>query len=147
MMTRRHALFTCTGALGAFAAGKKEVAERVRTVRLPEGAIQPQLALDEQVTLHLVYYTGDAFHGDLSYVRSSDLGKTFTKPLRVNSQSGSAVAAGTIRGAQLALGRSGHVHVAWNGSMQAEPGTVNPDSGKPGTPMLYTRLSDLGKAF
>src|SRR5262249_835403 len=149
MITRRHALLTCTGALRAFAAGKKnEAGERVRTERLPEGAIQPQLALDGRGILPVVYYTGDARQGDLSYVRSNDLGKTFSKPLRVNSQSGSAVAAGTIRGAQLALGRAGRVHVAWNGSMQAEPkGTINPDSGKRGMPMLYTQLDATGKGL
>jgi len=55
---------------------------------------------------------------------------------------------GTIRGAQLALGKAGRVHVAWNGSAQALPrGPVNPDSGKPGTPMLYTRLNNTATAF
>jgi hypothetical protein len=51
----------------------------------------------------------------------------------VNSQPESAIAAGTIRGAQLAIGKAGRVHVAWNGSQNAEPvGPLNPDSGKPG---------------
>ena len=45
----------------------------------------------------------------------------------MNSQAGSAVAAGTIRGAHLALGRKGRVHVAWNGSGTALPkGLPNP---------------------
>ncbi|MEO7649520.1 MAG: hypothetical protein ABIZ80_03565, partial [Bryobacteraceae bacterium] len=66
----------------------------------------------------------------------------------MNSQPGSAIAVGTIRGAQLALGRNGRVHVARNGSMAAEPkGTTNPDSGKPGVPMLYAGLDNGGKAF
>src|SRR5262249_27151182 len=62
--------------------------------------------------------------------------------IRVNSQPGSAVATGTIRGAQLAIGRSGRVHVAWNGSRQAEP--LGPNGSMP---MLYARLDDAGAAF
>jgi hypothetical protein len=102
------------------------------------------VAVDDSGSLHLVYYTGDAHHGDLFYARSRDGGGRFSSPLRVN-EGGSAIAAGTIRGAQLALGRAGRVHVAWNGSNDAGP--LNPDSGKPGAPMLYTRLSDAGNAF
>src|SRR5262249_55744364 len=93
-------------------------------------------------------YTGDAHKGDLNYVRSTDFGKSFSSALRVNSQSGGAVAAGTIRGAQLALGKAGLGHVAWNGSMEARPeGPLNPDSGKHGMPMLYARLNESRSAF
>ena len=76
-------------------------------------------------------------------------GATFSTALRVNSHEGSAIAAGTIRGAQLALGQAGRVHVAWNGSGQPGgiPGPLNPDSGKPGSPMLYARLNDDRSAF
>jgi hypothetical protein len=66
----------------------------------------------------------------------------------VNSQTGTAVALGTIRGGQIAIGNKGRVHVVWNGSSQAEPkGPVNPESGQPGLPLLYTRLNDSGTAF
>ena len=61
----------------------------------------------------------------------------------MNSQEGSAVAIGSIRGAQLAIGKGNRVHVAWNGSSQAEP----KGPGKHGNPMLYSRLSDRGDAF
>jgi hypothetical protein len=96
--------------------------------------------------------TGDPGHADIYYVRSSDYGKTFCAPLRVNSQPGSAVTAGSIRGAQLALGRNGRVHVLWNGSSAAQPkGPLNPEmpAGSPynGTPLLYTRLDESGAAF
>jgi hypothetical protein len=138
VMTRRQATLACAAALTGFGA-EKESSGRIRFLRVPDGGIQPQVAIDERGTLHLVYYTGDAHHGDLFYVRSDDFGATFSPSLRVNSQPGSAVAAGTIRGAQLAVGKSGQLHVAWNGSMEAEPkGPLNPDSGKPGMPMLYT---------
>jgi hypothetical protein len=103
-------------------------------------------------TLHLLYYSGDPKAGDLFYVTRAP-GKTgFSAPIRVNSQPGSAIAMGNDRGGQLALGRNGRVHVAWNGSSTAEPkGPRNPampaESPHNGLPMLYARLSDKGDAF
>jgi hypothetical protein len=82
------------------------------------------------------------------YVKSSDAGATWSTPLRVNSQPGAAIAAGTIRGGQIAIGKNGRVHVAWNGSSQAESqGPLNPESGKRGAPMFYSRLDDARNAF
>jgi hypothetical protein len=122
--------------------------ERVRLRRTPQAGLQPQLTVDGQGISHMVYYTGDAHQGNVFYSRSPDGGATFSSAIQVNSQPGSAIAAGTIRGAQLAVGNAGRVHVAWNGSAQAQPnGPLNPDSGKPGAPMLYSRLNDLGNAF
>src|SRR5882724_7092599 len=106
MMTRRQVTLACAAALAGFGA-EKESSGRIRFHRVPDGGIQPQVAIDERGILHLVYYTGDAHHGDLLYVHSNDFGASFSPSLRVNSQPGSAVAAGTIRGAQLALGKAG----------------------------------------
>jgi len=98
--------------------------------------------------VHLIYFTGDPKHGDVFYTRSEDFGGAFSSPVRVNSQEGSAIAIGAIRGAQIAVGKRDRVHVAWNGSDTAEPrGPMNPEAGKPGSPMLYTRLNDHGAAF
>jgi hypothetical protein len=124
----------------------------VRLIRTPHDGIQPQLAVDEQGTVHLIYYNGDAGGGDVYYVRSEDEGTTFSEPVRVNSQPGSAVAAGTIRGAQIAVGKGNRVHVAWNGSSKARPkGPRNPaqpaDSPYNGLPMLYTHMNDAGAGF
>jgi hypothetical protein len=137
---------------GSPAAVSSERVEKITLLRVPDGGLQPQASFDAKGSLHLVYYRGEAAKGDLYYVRSSDGGKTFSEPLRVNSQLGSAVAAGTIRGAQLALGEGGRVHMAWNGSSVAEPkGPLNPeqpaDSPHNGLPMLYARLDNEGKAF
>lgn len=147
-MTRRQAVLACSAAFTSWAAeNKSDSGERVRLLRVPEGGLQPQVAVDDRGDLHLVYYRGDAHHGNLFYVRSADHGATFSPAIPVN-QPGSAIAAGTIRGAQLAIGKGGRVHVAWNGSNEAKlQGPVNPDSGKPGAPMLYTRLDDTGRAF
>jgi hypothetical protein len=104
----------------------------VSVIRVPGGGIQPQVEVKDGV-VHMVYFSGEPEHGDLYYVRSRDYGKTFSKPIRVNKP-GSAIAVGAIRGAQLAVGRNGRAHIAWNGSGK-EP------------PMLYARLNDAGTAF
>jgi hypothetical protein len=108
---------------------------------VPDRGIQPQVAVDTKGTVHLVYFKGDPGCGDVFYARSRD-GVHFPPPLRVNSKPGSAIAAGNIRGAHLALGKGGRVHVAWMGSDKALPKA-------PGEamPMLYTRLNDAGTAF
>jgi hypothetical protein len=114
---------------------------------VPADGIQPQVVLSEGV-LHLIYFAGDARHGDVYYTRSADFGGTFGPPVRVNSQEGSAIAIGAIRGAQMSVGKRKRVHVAWNGADVAKPrGPVNPEDGKPRSPMLYTRLDDRGTAF
>ncbi|HUR93858.1 MAG TPA: sialidase family protein [Gemmatimonadales bacterium] len=116
--------------------------------RIPHAGIQPEAVVDVKGVLHLIYFSGPPAGGDLYYVRSSDLGATFSTPVRINSQSGSAIATGTIRGGQLALGRGGRVHVVWNGSDTARPrGAINPDNGKPGAPFLYARSSPDGRRF
>ena len=143
MITRRRAALTLGATLTSFAAGE-DIPDRIRLRRVPNGGIQPQGALDDRGTLHFVYYSGDVHHGDLFYARSKDGGATFSPAVLVNNN-GSAIAAGTIRGAQMALGKAGRVHVAWNGSNNAGP--LNPDSGKPGSPMLYTRMKDSGDGF
>lgn len=114
----------------------------VQLVRVPDGGIQPQAVTDAKGVLHLVYFSGNPSAGDLYYVRSTDAGQTFSKPIRVNNQSGSAVAVGNIRGARIALGRNGIVHVVWNGS-----GSAKPNAGNNKPPMLYTRLNQTGTAF
>jgi hypothetical protein len=148
-ITRRDAFalaFSC--AVPSFGAeSNTKVPGKVRHHRLPDGGIQPQVVADDRGTLHVLYYSGEPRGGDVFYTRSTDAGATFSSPLQVNG-SHSAIAAGTIRGAQMALGRAGRVHVAWNGSSEAKlRGPINPDAGKPGAPMLYSRLNDAGTAF
>ncbi len=123
------------------------VKDLVRIVPVPSSGIQPQVVVSEGI-VHAIYFAGDPKHGDVLYTRSHDFGRAFSAPIRVNSQPGSAIAVGAIRGAQLSVGNGHRVHVAWNGSDQAEPrGPINPESGKPGSPMLYARLNDRGSSF
>jgi hypothetical protein len=115
---------------------------RVTLLRTPDGGIQPQAVVDTSGVIHLIYFKGDSGKGDVFYVRREPGKDGFSTPMRVNSQPGSAIAAGTIRGAQIALGKAGRVHVAWNGSGRAIP--KGPGGG---APMLYARLNDAGTAF
>jgi hypothetical protein len=137
-MTRLILWFVAIGTVGAIRADEN----KVTLVKTPEHGIQPQAVTDGHGNLHLLYFQGDPKGGNLVYTRR-DAGLTkFTVPLRVNSQEGSAIAVGTIRGGHLALGKNGRVHVAWNGSAQAMP--RNPIDG---SPLLYSRLKDDGSAF
>ncbi|MEO7409384.1 MAG: sialidase family protein [Vicinamibacterales bacterium] len=110
--------------------------------------MQPELALAPDGAIHMVYLSGDQGAADVFHVRSSDGGLTFSTPVRVNSQEGSAIATGTIRGPHIAAGRDGRVHVAWNGSDRALPrAPVNLLTKRPGTPMLYSRSNAAGTGF
>src|SRR5262245_54234731 len=125
-----------------------EAATRVGLVRIPGGGLQPEIAVDTAGAVHMVFLRGEPSAADVFYARSTDGGKTFSTPIRVNSQDGSAIATGTIRGAQIAIGRGGRVHVAWNGSDRARPKPpVNPKTNRTGMPMLYARSNASRTAF
>jgi hypothetical protein len=117
----------------------RSISSPVMVSRTPGAGIQPQAVFDSAGTLHLIYFSGAPEGGDIFYVRRRADESAYSSPLRVNSQPGSAIAVGTVRGAHLAVGS--RVHVAWNGSSRAEP------RGAGGTPMLYARLDDSGTAF
>lgn len=126
-------------ALFLSAAAMASAAPPVTVERVPNEGIQPQLLVDQRGTAHLLYYSGDPKSGNLFYTR--DERGSWAKPLRVNQRDGSAIAAGTIRGGQLAVGANGRVHAAWNGS------SARPNSPHKGVPMYYTRLNEEGTAF
>jgi hypothetical protein len=114
----------------------------VTAVRCPDGGVQPQAAVDSSGKIHLIYLKGEDGACDVFYVSSTDGGKTWSKAMRVNSQPGAAIATGTVRGAQMAIGKGNRVHVAWMGSSVAQPKAPGD-----GTPMLYARMNDAGDAF
>src|SRR6266446_251379 len=100
-------------------ASAKDGAPEVRLLPTPDNGIQPQAAVDAKGVVHLIYFKGDPNGGDIFYVHREPMQKEFSKPLPVNSQPHTAMAMGTIRGAQLAVGKNGRVHVAWDGMGQA----------------------------
>ena len=126
---------------GTASVGGWQTPDGVTLVRLPSGGIQPRVAVDARGVAHVVYFTGEPANGDLFYATVTDAG-VFSAPIRVNSEPGSAIATGTVRGARLAVGRNGRVHVAWNGS-----GRATPKAAAGATPMLYTRLDPRRRVF
>jgi len=119
-------------ALSLLAGGAWGQTGPVEFIQLPAGGLQPQVVLDEGGTLHVLYFKGEPAGGDLFYQRRAPGDTAFADPVRVNSQPGSAIAVGTIRGGHLALGR--RVHVAWMGA------------GKGGE-FFYSRADEKGVAF
>jgi len=117
----------------------------VIALRVPDAGIQPQIAIDGRGVVHMVYFSGEAAHGDLYYTHSDDRGATFSAPIRVNSHPGSAMATGNIRGAHIAVGRNGRVYAAWNGAYEVDrPGIAKPWMKHP---MAFVRLNDGGTGF
>jgi hypothetical protein len=114
---------------------------RVEIIGTPDAGIQPQTVADEAGTLHLIYFKGQPAGGDLFYVRRTAGDGEFSAPMRVNSDAGSAIATGSVRGGQIALGRDGWIHVAWNGSRAIDRDEVKR------TPMWYARLGPGGRTF
>ena len=136
-------LYLAAAGVAAFEIPAAFIADSTPTVdvrRIPNGGIQPEVVAGADGVIHLVYFAGEPAGGDIFYVRSTDGGAAFSSPVRVNSQERSAIAAGTIRGAQVAVAPDGRVHVAWNGSDgRFRSGPPNPKTGRPGSPMLYAR--------
>jgi hypothetical protein len=111
----------------------------VAVVPLPDGAIQPQAVVDANDVIHMVFFSGKPAGGDIYYVKLAADGRRLSQPVRVNSIEESALATGSVRGAQLSLGRDGFIHVAWHGSKPSEGSVTD-------VPMWYARSAD-GKRF
>lgn len=118
--------------LPVFACGTEVMLERV-----PEGGVQPQVVTTGDGTLHLVYLTGDPRGGDVRHVVKKAGAPGWSTPRTLNSTPGTAVAAGSIRGAQIAVGKDDSLHVVWNG-----PGRKDQPA-----PLLYARSLDGGTSF
>jgi hypothetical protein len=127
-------------ALGS-AAGASPSPE-VIVLRTPDDGIQPVAEADTAGNVHLLYFRGEPAHGNLFYTVRRQGADQFEPAVRVNTQDDCAIAIGTIRGAQLAIGRDGYIHVAWMGSSNTRP-----EKEHHLTPMLYTRSIDGGKTF
>jgi hypothetical protein len=143
---------------------------RVKVIAAPDNGIQPQAAVDQKGVVHLIYFKGEPRAGDIFYVRREAAQENFSKPIQVNKQPRTAMAIGSIRGAQLAVGKNGRVHVVWDAmgegisaaslpphnhdaSAHSDPEhdasvlSRAPDDGAGRQPLFYTRLNDAGTAF
>ncbi len=116
---------------------------RVALWHLPQGAIQPQAAVDSQGIVHLLYYKSGSSEGigNLYYTRLAPGQARPSDPLRINSQENTAGSIGTVRAAQMAIGKGDRVHIVWNGL--GPKGT----NGYPTAYQAYTRLNEAGTAF
>src|SRR2546429_5571950 len=78
----------------------------VTLMRVPNRGIQPQVAVDRQGTVHMIYFQGEPANGNVFYARMDKGKETFSPALQVNSTPGSAIAIGNIRGPQMAIGKN-----------------------------------------
>jgi hypothetical protein len=119
----------CLSPCAAFAASSSP---EVRIIQAPANCLVPDVAVDFKGMLHMGY--GLDHHA--WYIRSTDHGRTFTAPVKVNL-SGMAETKMGERGPKLALGADGSIHLVWV------------DEWAPGvkTFVRYSRSLDGGKTF
>jgi hypothetical protein len=117
------------------------VTPTVTVLATPNDGLQPQAVVDGRGTLHVIYFKGDPAGGDLYYVRQASTSASFSAPIRVNNEPGTAIATGTIRGGHVALGRNGWIHVAWDAAHPIG------ESGAKYSPMYYARLAPSATSF
>ena len=98
-----RSITSCGVALLSISGAANTAQPSINLLRVPDSGIQPQIVERDGID-HLLYFTGDAQKGDLNYGVSRDYGKTFSRPIRVNSEPGTAMATGNIRGGQMAVG-------------------------------------------
>ncbi len=114
---------------------------QVQVESLPEPGIQPQVAVTAERVVHLVYLKGDPEACDIRHTTRPLAGGAWNAPETVNSTPHSAIATGTIRGAQMALGKDGSVQVIWNGNAEAKPNKMAQ------APLLHARLVPGARTF
>jgi hypothetical protein len=137
------ALASTTGTLAAIHLSRPNspATPAITLLRTPHEGIQPQTLLDRDGVLHMIYFQGDASGGDIEYVSRQPHQEDFGPPIRVNSEPKDALAIGTVRGPQMALGRNGRVTVTWFGA-RAQPSDATNKM-----PVLFSRLNDSHAAF
>lgn len=137
MSIKRSLAVAAVMLLGAGCAGSSDgriaLHDQVSLLRLPEGGRLPRALLDDQSTLHVVYFEGEPRAGDLRYVARAPGDSAWSEPQYVNSQRGTVVGIGPIDGGQMALGRDGRLHVVWFKLGRTE--------------FLYTRTDETGTGF
>ncbi len=104
----------------------------VRTLKVPGGGQVPDVVQDGDGVWHMTYGVGQPGNG--FYTRSSDGGKSFSKPVRLNRKDNN-VTTGMERGPRVALGKDGVIHVIWQGFYKTGGGA------------WYTRSVDGGASF
>ena len=116
-------------------------APQVTTLKIPNSGYRPQVILDGQGTLHVVYTQMDK-RGELFYIQRKAGQEEFTRPIKVNSTPGCAA------GFNMTVGKGRRVHVI------IRPTAIYSRDRLKRRPkfrdlkyMLYCRLNDEGTAF
>lgn len=81
----------------------------VRVIHSPGDGAVPDAEVDANGAIHMAYVVGE----DVFYVSSTNAGKSFIAPIRVNADPGTAHPANMFRGPDVAVGKNGRVHVIW----------------------------------
>lgn len=131
---------SCAALLFIFTASAADV----KLERVPAGGIQPQVAMGPDKTVHLLFFKGDPRGGNVFYTKKSPGQEKFESPTQVNAQPNSAIAIGTMRGPQLAVGKGGRIHVTWMGGEGAPKVRIGE---KEVTGLWYSRMADDRKTF
>lgn len=142
-LQRRRVLCALVFLTGSVNVGRAADSPSVTLLKTPDGGIQPQAVIDGGGMIHLIYFRGDPYHGDLQYTRRAAGAEAFESPRRVNNRAQTAIAVGTIRGGQLALGRSGRTHVVWNGALNVRDANATHD----GAALFYSCRNAMDDAF
>ena len=138
-------LFVIASVSTAPAHGAQGALPDVHVVHLPEGTLVPDVAMDGAGVLHMVYGLGD----DAWYVRSADNGRTFSPPVRVNTEGKVTLKMGE-RGPKLAVSRASSPRFEGGTPLTRESiHVVWADQWSPGVKVYprYSRSLDGGKTF
>ena len=95
--------------LALFSVVSASAAERVSLIPTPGNGQVPDAEVDRDGAIHMAYVS----RNDAWYVKSSDEGKTFSAPIRINSEPGTVHPPNMYRGPDIAIGKNGRVHVIW----------------------------------
>jgi hypothetical protein len=96
-------LFLLPAGFGASAPPEVEV------VSVPNNGQVPDAEVDKDGAIHVAYVAGK----DAWYVKSTDDGKSFSNPIRINSEPGTVHPPNMFRGPDISIGKNGRVHVIW----------------------------------
>jgi hypothetical protein len=107
-MKRSLFLSFVLGLLPLPAAHGASVITPVKVVSTPGGQV-PDAEVGQDGSIHVAYVGGK----DAWYIKSTDFGKTFSAPLRINSEPGTVHPPNMYRGPDIAIGKNGRVHVIW----------------------------------
>lgn len=103
-----------------FAGGTAFAGPEVRVEAVPDHGIQPETAAEPDGTVHLVYLQGEPGDSSVRYCQRKE-GQDWSAAIPVSLKH-KGVAAGTIRGPQIAVDPKGAVHVIWHGAAQDPAG-------------------------